>query len=70
MVRSCIFRGMGFARSICNTKAKLAINRRIRICMCAKVLLHRDLSKWKRHLIDRYTKTDYTYANLSELIAK
>ena len=25
----CIFRGVGFARSICNTKAKLAINRRI-----------------------------------------
>ena len=23
--RSCIFRGMGFARSICNTNAKLAI---------------------------------------------
>ena len=25
MVRSCNLRGMGFARSICNTKAKLAI---------------------------------------------
>ena len=24
-MRSCIFRGMGFARSLCNTKAKLAI---------------------------------------------
>ena len=34
MVRSCIFMGMGFARSPrllqrCNTKAKLAINRTI-----------------------------------------
>ena len=27
MVRSCIFRGMGFARCLCNTKAKLAIKR-------------------------------------------
>jgi len=31
------------------------------ICRYVKALLHRNMNKWKRHLIDRETKTDYTY---------
>ena len=40
----------------------------IPICSYVKALLHRDLGKWKRHLIDRRIKTDLYFRQVGEQI--
>ena len=41
--RSCIFRGMGFARCLCNTKAKLAINRTVNRNLTEEIIVWRNI---------------------------
>ena len=42
-MRSCIFRGMGFALSLCNTKVKLAINRTVNRNLTEEIIVWRNI---------------------------